>query len=434
MLTLSDVLARAREQAAEIVSARLALEETRGRLAGASVRLQANPQIDGAIGNRNGPGTRFTDFELGFGQAFEPGARRTARIDGANAAIAEGSANVDVATRTVMREAASIYYRAVYAKDRIGLFDAAFELADGVYSVADRRFKAGDIAVLDVNLARASLARVRAEREGAEASKALALGELRRLLRLDGEVDVEGPLSKPGATELKVALQTVAERPEIRALEAGVQEAEAELRLGLSFSKPDFGLGVRYSREEGDHIVLGGVTVALPVFSKGQQQQAAGTARAARLRTELEAAKARVVEEVRASFDAYQRRLAAVSVLESEVIAELNQNEQLTTRSFEVGQIGLPDLLLIRREILETRIQYLDALLEAVLARTNLVRLAANKVHKLVKYHAATKFPPINSSRADSNRCQATATGLRRVTAGGSRGSRMPSPGASTRP
>jgi outer membrane protein TolC len=54
------------------------------------------------------------------------------------------------------------------------------------------------------------------------------------------------------------------------------------------------------------------------------------------------------------------------------VIPGLDENEQLTTRSFDVGQIGLPDLLLIRREILETRLQYLDALLEAALARTDL--------------------------------------------------------------
>ena len=57
-----------------------------------------------------------------------------------------------------------------------------------------------------------------------------------------------------------------------------------------------------------------------------------------------------------------RERLAAVRVLETEAIPGLEENETLTTRSFEVGQIGLPDLLLIRREILDTRSQYLDAL------------------------------------------------------------------------
>ena len=376
-LTLAEVLMRAREQAPQIVSARLALEEARGRLLGASVRLQANPQIDAALGNRNGPGTRFTDFELGVGQAFEPGARRTARIAGANAAIAQSSANVDEVTRSVLRSVASAYYRAVHANDRIRLLNAAYELASGVYSAADRRFKAGDIAVLEVNIAKASLARVRAEREGAEASKALALGELKQLLRLEVDVGVDGTLTRPSDADLTTALHSASQRPELRALEAGVQEAEAELQLGSSFSKPEYGVGVRYSREEGDQIVLGGVSVTLPLFSKGQEARAVGSARAARLRAELDAAKARVQVEVRAAFDAYTRRLSALGILETDVIRGLDENEQLTTRSFEVGQLGLLELLLIRREILDVRFQYLDALLEAALARIDLDASAA---------------------------------------------------------
>jgi cobalt-zinc-cadmium efflux system outer membrane protein len=376
-LTLSEVLARAREQAPQIVSARLALEESRGRLTGASIRLQSNPQIEAALGNRNGPDTRFTDFELGVGQAFEPGSRRSARIAGANAAIAQSAANLDEVTRTVLRDAASAYYRALHANARIRLLDAAHELASAVYSSADRRYRAGDIAVLDVNIARASLARVRAEREGAEASKALALGELKQLLRIETEVAVDGSLTAGPPPDLNIALQASAQRPELRSLDAGVREAEAEVGLGQSFSTPEYGVGVRYSREEGDHIVLGSMTVTLPMFSKGQEQRAVGTARAARLRSELEAATFRVRTEVRASFDAYNRRLSAVRVLESDAIPGLDENERLTTRSFDVGQLGLPELLLIRREILDTRFQYLDALLEAALARIDLDASAA---------------------------------------------------------
>jgi outer membrane protein, heavy metal efflux system len=376
-LTLPDVLSRAREQAPEIVSARLAVEEVRGRLVGASLRLQSNPQIDAAVGNRNAPDTRFTDFEFGIGQSFEPGSRRSRRIAGASAALAQSAANLDEVTRAVLRLAASAYYRAIHANERIRLLNAADDLASGVYSTADRRFKAGDIAILDVNIAKASVARVRAEREGAEASKALALGELRQLLQLEVDVGVDGTLSRPAPADLTTALQASAQRPELRVLEAGVQEAEAEARLGESFSKPDYGLGVRYSREEGDHIVLGGFTITLPMFSKGQEPRAIGSARASRLRAELDAARARVQLEVRAAFDAYNRRAAAVRVLESDAIAGLDENERLTTRSFEVGQLGLPDLLLIRREILETRFQYLDALLEAALARVDFDASAA---------------------------------------------------------
>ena len=182
----------------------------------------------------------------------------------------------------------------------------------------------------------------------------------------------EGSLGPSAPADLNAALQAASQRSDLRALEAGIQEAEAQLRLGTSFSKPELGVGVRYSHEEGDRIVLGGITVTLPMFSKGQEQRALGSARAARLRAELDAARSRVQIEVRAAFEAYNRRLAAIRALETEAIPGLDENEQLTTRSFEVGQLGLPDLLLIRRETLDTRFQYLDALLEAALARIDL--------------------------------------------------------------
>jgi cobalt-zinc-cadmium efflux system outer membrane protein len=376
-LTLADVLAQARMRAPQIASARLALEETRGRLLGASLRFQANPEIKVGLGNRQATDRRFTDFDLGLGQSFEPGSRRSARIAVANAAIVQSSADIDEITRVVLRSAAAAYYRAVHADERIRVLNATQELAIRVHSVADRRFRAGDIAVLDVNIARASLARVRAEGEGAEAVKTLALGELKQLLRLDGDIAVEGDLARTPDADLDTVLQAALQRPELRTLEAGVQEAEADMRLGGTYAKPDYGFGVRYAREEGDRIVLGGLTVTLPLFSKGQELRAVGAARAARLRAELDASRARVQLEVRSAFEAYSRRLAAVRVLETEVIPGLADNEALTTRSFEVGQLGLPELLLIRREILDIRSQYLDALLEAALARIDLDASAA---------------------------------------------------------
>jgi len=371
-LTLADVLARAREQAPQIVSATLAVEETRGRLAGASLRFQSNPELDAGVGMRRGPGGGFTDFEVGLGQTFEPGSRRDARTRGAHAAIAQGTANVDEALRMVLRSAAGAYFRVLHAEERVRLLDANEQLAASVHSAAARRFKAGDIAVLDVNIARASLGRVRAEREGAEATRALAIGELKQLLQIDGDIRVEGKLTSGTDADLSALLRAAEQRPELRALEAGVQEAEAEAQLGRALAKPDYGLGVRYAREEGDDILFGGLTITLPVFSKGQEREAVGVARARRFRTELDAARRRVDVEVRSAHEAHSRRMAAIRVLETDAIPGLDENEALTTRSFEVGQIGLPELLLIRREILETRFQYLDSLLEAALARIDL--------------------------------------------------------------
>jgi cobalt-zinc-cadmium efflux system outer membrane protein len=376
-LTLSDVLAQARERAPQIVSARLALDEARAGLVGASLRLPSNPEVDAAAGPRRSGGAGSTDIELGVFQPFEPGSRRSARIAVSNAAIAQASANVAEVTRVVLRAAAAAYARVQHADARVRIASSAQDLASTVLSIAERRFRAGDIAVLDVHLARGSLARSRAEREAGEAARGLALGELRQLLGLDEAVAIDERLSPPGDAALSVALQMAAERPEVRALEAGVEEAVAQQRLGQSFLRPEYGVGLRYAREGGDHIVVGGLTVTLPVFSNGQAERASGSARAARLRAELDAARARIRREVQSAFDVHTRRLAALRVLESDAVASLDESEQLATRSFDVGQISLSELLSIRREILDTRVAHLDALLEAVLARIDLDASAA---------------------------------------------------------
>jgi cobalt-zinc-cadmium efflux system outer membrane protein len=371
-LTLSEALAQARERAPEIVGAQLLEEEARGRLAGASLRFPSNPELEGAVGSRTGRDGQFTDLDVGLGQRFESGSRRTARVAMADAEIARSTAAADDTSRLVLRAAASGFFRVLHAQERIRLLEASGALAATVHSVADRRLQAGDIAVLDVNLARASLARVRAAREAAEADRALVVGDLKVLLGLEGDLRAEGTLSSGAEADLGSLLQTAAERPELRALAAGVREAEAEVSLGRAFATPDYGLGVRYSREGGDQIVFGGMTVSLPVFSNGQELRATGSARAARLRADFEASRVRVQMEVRTAHEAYARRLASVRVLETDVMPELDENDALTTRSFDVGQIGLPDLLLIRREILDARMQYLDALLLAALARVDL--------------------------------------------------------------
>ena len=375
VLSFADVLTAARERAPRIVSARLGLAEARGRVAGASAR-QLNPEVGFAAGPRRGDSTS-TDLDVGVSQRFEPSGLRGARTDGANARLAEATANADDTTRIVLRDAARAFYQAVFAGERIRLATTAETLASAVFEAADRRHRAGDIPVLDVNLARAALARARADRQAGEAEQTGALGALKELLQLTGPIAVQGSLSVGQPPDAAALSRAAEDHPELRALQAAVRDAEAEVAMGQSLARPEFGLAARYAREEGSQIFLGGVTVTLPVFAKGQEPLAVGAARASRLRAELEATRARIRIEVETALAAYERRVAAVRVLEADALPSVDENDALTARSFEVGQIGLPDVLLIRRELLETRAQYLTTLLEAALARVEIDAAAA---------------------------------------------------------
>ena len=178
-LTLADVLARAREQAPQIVSARLAVEETRGRLLGASLRLQSNPEIDAGLGNRQGTGSRFTDFELGAGQTFEPG---SATICPDREAPMRRSRKAPRMSTRSRASSCGLPPRPTTARcmrtQRIRLLNATQELAAGVYCRRRSPIQGGRHR-RPRRQHRARVARARpGGAGGAEAAKALALGDL----------------------------------------------------------------------------------------------------------------------------------------------------------------------------------------------------------------------------------------------------------------
>jgi outer membrane protein, heavy metal efflux system len=150
------------------------------------------------------------------------------------------------------------------------------------------------------------------------------------------------------------------------------RSTEADVRLGEGFKWPDLGLGARYRRDTGDNIYQGGLEITLPVFSRGQELRATGNARASRVRLEMEALHNAVQHEVASPFEAYEGSVEASGELERGALPSLTENENLAKRSYEEGEIGIAELLLIRKETLDTRLAYVNSLLDAKVAEVEL--------------------------------------------------------------
>ena len=193
VLTLADVLATAREQAPQIVSARLAVAEARGRVAGASLRLHVEPGGRSQRRAARQGGTR--DRPICMSASTRCSSRRAAgRADRRrHAQLEQGTATAEETTRTCSATRRGRSTRRCTRPSAFGCSPRRRLGERSIFEAADRRFRAGDLAVLDVNLARASLARARAQREAGEAEQAAALGALRALLRIDGPDRGAGP-------------------------------------------------------------------------------------------------------------------------------------------------------------------------------------------------------------------------------------------------
>jgi len=371
-LTLEQALSLARERAPAVLFARARIEEARGRLSAASAIR--NPEVEAAAGGAISGEPRSAKVDAGFLQDVELGGRRSSRIDVARAEMTSSIAEADDVLRRAQREVAAAFFRGLQAQERLALLAGAERIAEETLEAARRRHESGDVALLDVNVARAAAARARSDVHGARSQLAASLAELRVLLGFSSEepVRLDGKISTPRRFDLEDLLEKAVERPDVRALQSELDAANAGLRLGQALSWPELGLGAVYQREEGQDFLLGAVRLSLPVFDRGEGVRAEARARAGRLTQELDARRRAVRIEVRAAFEIYDQQRAAVEELERDALGVVEENETLSKESYDVGQISLIELLLVRRQMLEIRSDYLSRLLDAAIASADL--------------------------------------------------------------
>ena len=373
-LTLDAALARARDRAPSILAAQAAIDEARARLVGATVLLRDNPEIDGGAGARFlGDGT-LLEGNLGVRQVFELGGRRTARIAGATAAVTQAGATAADVTRRLLRDAAVGFLTALEAAERQRLAEAGAALVAETVHVAERRYRAGDVGVLDVNVVTVALARAQSEVQARAAAAEASRGALRVVLGMDAAepLRVSGDLHDRRRFALTELLARAPYRPDLQALAAEAQVAQADARLGRALQWPNVGVGATYARDDGKNVALGTLSATLPVFERGQGVRAEAEARERRATLTLETSRRTIAVEVETAFNAYRHREDAVTELETKALPRIDANEALARRSYDVGQLSLSDLLVLRRELLDTKSEYLTRLLEAAVAGIDL--------------------------------------------------------------
>jgi cobalt-zinc-cadmium efflux system outer membrane protein len=371
VLTLDEAMALAREQGRTVILARGRIEEARARQAQAGRRFQENPVLEATGGYRRAD-AGFLDFDATVTQGLYAGRRRSARVAGAQAALERTEAELSEARRLLLRDVWTTFARILVAQDRIALLTKNSQVVDALLAAIERRYQAGEGTALELNRARVAAVSAHAEESSAEATASAALADLKGLLGLREPVEIQGELALRPPLKLETLLAGIGHRPDLQTLAAEVREAEAEILLGQALARPDLGVRGGVAREEGMDIVRAGIVLTLPVHDRGQETLAVGQARATALRQALAAAEGAADAEVRGRYAVLTRQLAAVRELEHTALPALEDNESLAGKSFEAGEISLGELLLIRREIVETRLAYLDRLLDATLTRFEL--------------------------------------------------------------
>lgn len=371
-LTFDNVVKLARSQAPAVRMADADVDVERGRRVGARVLVADNPVLSGGVGSRWAD-ERTTDRELTLSVPIELGGQRSKRTAAADADIRVAKEQAGDVRRRAAGLAAEVYFEVLFARETLALAEERQELAERLVETARERKEAGDAAEFEVNLARGELSRAKSGVASAERRVASARTRLATVLGLDSMegVTVAGALDDWSFVALDGGAD-VGGRADVRVARARVSAASADVELADSKRWPALSFQVGYAHEESADIAFGGLAITLPLFERGQGQRAEARAQQHRAELEVELTERAASAEVEGARDAYVAAVAAVDEMKDTALPLAIANERMARDSYAAGKIELASMLVVRREALDTRAEYLERLLEAALAAVDL--------------------------------------------------------------
>jgi len=363
----AEVAELARSRSPDVIVATRRVDESRGQLVGAEVLLRQAPWFEFNAGPRFRPNETVYDAEVTLQTPLEIYGRRSAEIDAATGAIARDEALVSATRQAVLAESLGAYYRALRAAAEDRWARQQLDTMMSLLRSAERRRDAGEIGDPDVALLRVAVARARRAVTTAEANRDTGVAALKGILGIPAErpVDLGGELASIGSEYTDALLRaTLTERPELRATDAALRSSRAEVAAEQRAAWPVPLLRTTYLREEGENVFLVGLGLPLPFFQRNQGPIAIAEARTRRLEAERDGLLIRVDTERRTAQRRYRAALDGLRILETDAVPAIEESLRLTQRAFDLGQSDLTRVLVVQRELADTRRDQFDALLE----------------------------------------------------------------------
>lgn len=358
------VVQLALERAPEVLDADARRLEAEGRMSGARI-LTGNPMIDVVTGDGPDGVDNRTDLELSVPIGF--GLKRSRRIGIAKAELQRDDRLAADARRLAVGAALAAYYRVLHATDRLAIARQRLVVDERLRAAVADRLSSGDVARLDLSVVETEVSKTRSDvfvEEQRVIEEKAGLARILGLSSMSGR-EVTGNL---GDRSLFEALpDTFGSRPDVQAAASQLDAAGAEQSLAGTAALPDLYFRLNYE-QAGDYSEwLPGFALSIPIFDRGQGVRAETKARANRARLELDRRVAAAASEQEASRAAFAAAVASVQELEAHAVLQAVEIETMSEESYLNGKSNLGSMLVLRREVLQTRRDYLDRLLEAAL-------------------------------------------------------------------
>jgi cobalt-zinc-cadmium efflux system outer membrane protein len=385
-ISLDEALRRAEKQNSDVLAASADVEQADGAVVGSGT-ITFNPELGLELGPEFGEGDKFFGYEISLLQTFELGGKRAKRVAGAKARRAAAGAGFSWTRQLVALRVRRAYFLAIVAREQLETAQEGEAVAAELKAAADERLRLGAGTQLEVNTASGIVGRARADRLTAERRYRETRAELAAAIGAPAEADLEPEGEQPSFIDVAmsedafVALALRA-RGDLVVLRQERLAAESDLALADAFAVPDLGVGLVYGHagvENADTILLG-VSIGLPFWNRNQGGRKVARAAVKRAVVVDDAGRREAERAARTAYRNYNLAREAVLAFDRDVVEKLGENLDMARESFRSGKIGLLEFNIVRRDLVETRRAYLDALAELIEARYALELTAGGTV------------------------------------------------------
>ena len=382
-ITLHEAQARAAEANAAFKSVQSGIVAAEGEVREAASPLFSNPEVAAERATRRAPDSdgagRTRESSLGLSQRFEvagqQGHRRSAARHAYNAALAER----DDARLKLGAEVELAFLQVLILQRRIQSEEASLALAIDAANAVARRVAAGEDSRLDGNLSAVEAERARSQAAAVREKLIVARAQLALVIQAPPGETLEAVGEVPetlGALRLETLLERAAQRPLLRAFIEKEASAGSRLALERAAVMPDITVGLTSAREGPpelrERVTTLSVSLPLPFFNRNLAAIGRARAELDRARIERQAA----VRDGEAAVRQHWQRLASLELrlrrLANEVLPKLDENLSLSTKAYGAGELGILQLIVVNRQALDARREYLEALAEFSEARVAL--------------------------------------------------------------
>lgn len=377
-ITIDQALERAaRRPSVEITT--LDVDAARANARGAALPLY-NPEVTGGGGPQFGSGAPSLQFQLVISQTIERGGKRSARVQIADAQIR----GTEIAKRGELLRAHVETWRAfertLVVRDRLATRREVEKLASALAAAMQKSAQAGGTTKLRVNVVVAEAGRATQERIAAEAEYAAARNALATAIGAgpNEQPDPVGTVADLPALTVKadeLVVRALREHPDVATTDNQLTVAKARIDDADARGTPDVTLGIGYAYApdpDGAHAVVGSITIPLALRNRNQGERAAARIGAKRADVEHAYVRVEVERSVRLAIDNYQRATDAVAGFDQAVTGRLDENLAAAQDAFAKGGLDFVELTTTQRDLIASRISFLEARLALVNAWADL--------------------------------------------------------------